>query len=66
MQVKQWSRTDAKKAKNRHSFHKLCRWVWGLPRHSNVVPFLVILIRVLTKKPYQIQKGTTLEGPGRV
>ena len=37
----------------------------ALPRPSNVVPFLGVLIRFLTKKLYQTQKGTTLEGPGK-
>ena len=33
--------------------------VQGLPRPSIVVPFLVVLIRILTKEPYQTRKGTT-------
>ena len=39
--------------------------VWDIPRPSNVGTFWVVLIKVLTKKTYQAQKGTTLEGPGR-
>ena len=36
--------------------------VSGYPRTFNVVPFGIVLIRVLTQKPYKAQKGTTLEG----
>ena len=41
---------------------------WGPPILGNyhVVPFLVVLVRTLTKKPYQTQKGIMLEGLGRV
>ena len=36
------------------------------PAPFGVEGFWVVLIRVLTKKPYQTQKGTTFEGLGRL